>query len=100
MDLLADLNVAGPDALLAAFGLAALLLGAIGGDRIAGLIRLLSVLALAGAAALAIIQFPAGNAEAFGGLYRITPFVLFAKAFTYGLGAVALLMSGGFLKSS
>ncbi len=38
----------------------ALLLGAIGGDRIAGLIRLLSVLALAAAAALAVTQFPAG----------------------------------------
>ncbi|HEV7692115.1 MAG TPA: NADH-quinone oxidoreductase subunit N [Hyphomonadaceae bacterium] len=100
MTLLADLQIAGPDALLAGFGLAALLLGAIGGDRIAGLIRLLSVIALGAAATLTVIQFPMGDAEAFGGLYRITPFVLFAKAFTYGLGAVALLMSGGFLKSS
>jgi NADH-quinone oxidoreductase subunit N len=100
MTLLADIQIAGPEALLAGFGLAALLLGAIGGDRIAGLIRLLSVIALAGAATLAVIQFPAGDAEAFGGLYRITPFVLFAKAFTYALGAAALLMSGGFLRSA
>ena len=100
MNLLADLQIAGPDALLAGFGLAALLLGAIGGDKIAGLIRLLSVIALSAAAALTVAQFPAGDAEAFGGLYRITPFVLFAKAFTYGLGAVALLMSGGFLRSA
>jgi NADH-quinone oxidoreductase subunit N len=100
MDLLSDLRVAGPDALLAGFGLVALMLGAIGGDRIAGLIRLLSVLALAAAAALAVTQFPAGAQEAFGGLYRITPFVIFAKVATYGLGAAALLMSGGFLKTA
>ena len=49
MNLLADLQIAGPDALLAGFGLAALLLGAIGGDKIAGLIRLLSVIALGAA---------------------------------------------------
>jgi NADH-quinone oxidoreductase subunit N len=100
MDLLSDLQIAGPDALLAGFGLAALLLGAIGGDRIAGLIRLLSVLALAAASALAVTQFATGPQEAFGGLYRITPFVIFAKVFTYALGAAALLMSGGFLKTA
>jgi NADH-quinone oxidoreductase subunit N len=100
MNLLADLQIAGPDALLAAFGLAALLLGAIGGDRISGMLRLLSVVALGAAAALAIMQFQGGEAEAFGGLYRITPFVIFAKAAAYMLGAVALFMSGGFLKSA
>ncbi len=100
MNVLSDLQVALPDALLAAFGLGALLLGAIGGDRVAGLLRLLSVIALAAAAVLAFMQFPQGAAEAFGGLYRITPFVLFAKGATYALGAASLFMSGGFLKAA
>jgi NADH-quinone oxidoreductase subunit N len=100
MNLLADLQVAAPDALLAAYGLAALLLGAIGGDRISSFLRLLSAAALAVAAALAFIQFPQGDAEAFNSLYRVTPFVIFAKGATYALAAFALFMSGGFLKSA
>ena len=100
MNLLADLQVALPDAVLAGYGLGALLLGAMGGDRASGLLRLLSVVALAAAAALAFIQFPQGEAVAFNSLYRITPFVIFAKGATYALAALALLMSGGFLKSA
>src|SRR5689334_1454548 len=100
MNLLADLQVALPDAVLAAFGLAALLLGAIGGDRISGLLRFLSAVALAAAAVLAFIQFPQGDADAFNGLYHITPFVIFAKGAAYALAALALFMSGGFLKSA
>ena len=100
MNLLADLQVALPDALLAGFGLAALLLAAIGGDRISALLRLLTVLALAAAAVLSFIQFPQGSAEAFNHLYRVTPFVLFAKGATYALAALALFMSGGFLRAS
>src|SRR5262245_13134082 len=100
MNLLADLQVAGPDALLAAFGLVGLLLGAVGGDRIAGLLRLLAVAAMAAAAVLSAFQFAQGDQEAFGGLYRISAFVLFAKTATYALGAAALFMSGGFLKAA
>src|SRR5215475_3611869 len=100
MDLVADLQVAAPEAVLAAFGLVGLLLGAVGGDKASGLLRFLSVIALAAASAISIMQFPAGDAEAFNGLYRATPFVIFAKAATYALGAVALFMSGGFLKSA
>jgi len=100
MNLLADLQVALPDALLAGYGLAALLLAAIGGDRISVLLRILTSFALAAAAVFAFIQFPQGDAEAFNGLYRVTPFVLFAKGATYALAALALFMSGGFLKAA
>ena len=50
MNLLADLQVALPDALLAGYGLGALLMAAIVGDRISVLLRMLSSFALAAAA--------------------------------------------------
>ncbi len=106
MDFLSDIQIALPEAILAAFGLGGLLLGAIGGDRISGLLRVLAAVALAAAAAVAVVQFNQGDAEAFksalspNGLYKVTPFVLFAKAATYALGALALFMSGGFLKTA
>ncbi len=100
MNLLSDLTIALPDVAIAGFGLVALLLGAFGGDRISGFIRLLSVIALAVAAGLAVVQFGQGDQTAFGGLYRAAPFTTFAKAVTYGLAALALFMSGGFLKSA
>jgi NADH-quinone oxidoreductase subunit N len=110
MDFLADINNAIPEATLAGFCLVGLLLGAIGGDRIAGLLRLLSVVALAVAAALTFYQFQhpgaADGIEAFisplapDGLYRVTLFTLFAKGVTYVLAALALFMSGGFLKTA
>ena len=54
MDFLADINNAVPEATLAGFGLVGLLLGAIGGDRISGLLRVLSAIALAAAAVIAL----------------------------------------------
>jgi NADH-quinone oxidoreductase subunit N len=108
MDFLADINNAAPEVILAAFGLVGLLIGAIGGDRISGLLRLLSVVALAAAAVVAAIQFGRGEPiSAFAseplapeGLYKVTLFTLFAKTVTYALAALALLMSGGFLKTA
>ncbi|OYW43373.1 MAG: NADH-quinone oxidoreductase subunit N [Rhodobacterales bacterium 12-64-8] len=108
MDFLADINNAAPEAILAGFGLVGLLIGAIGGDRISGLLRLLSVVALAAAAVVAAIQFGRGEAiSAFAseplapdGLYKVSLFTLFAKVVTYALAAFALLMSGGFLKTA
>ena len=47
MNFLADITNALPETILVAFGLSALLLGAIGGDRISGLLRLLAAIALA-----------------------------------------------------
>jgi NADH-quinone oxidoreductase subunit N len=100
MNVVTDLQVALPEAVLAGFGLAGLLLGAVGGDRISGLLRLLSVVALAVASVLSFAQFSQGEAVAFNGLYKVTAFVLFAKGATYALAALALFMSGGFLKSA
>jgi NADH-quinone oxidoreductase subunit N len=108
MNFLADITNALPETILVAFGLSALLLGAIGGDRISGLLRLLASLALAAASAAAFVQFGRGEAiSAFAsaelspnGLYRVTQFTLFAKGVTYAMASLALFMSGGFLKSA
>jgi NADH-quinone oxidoreductase subunit N len=100
MNLLADLQTALPEAALAGFGLIALLIGAAGGDKASGLLRFLSVIALGVAAATSFMQFSQGSADAFNGLYRVTPFVLFAKGATYALAAFALFMSGASLKKS
>jgi NADH-quinone oxidoreductase subunit N len=100
MDLMTDLQIALPEAALTAYGLVALLLGAIGGDRASVFLRLLSAAALAAASALSFIQFGQPAATAFNGLYQATPFICFAKGATYALGAVSLFMSGGFLKAA
>jgi NADH-quinone oxidoreductase subunit N len=100
MNILSDLQTALPEALLAGFGLVALLLGAAGGDKSSGFIRLLAVTALGAAAVLTFVQLPGGDGVAFNGLYRVTPFVLFAKGATYALAAFALFMSGGFISKS
>jgi NADH-quinone oxidoreductase subunit N len=108
MNFLADITNALPEAILVAFGLSALLLGAIGGDRISGMLRLLAAIALAAAAVAAFVQFGRGESiSAFvsaelspNGLYRVTLFTLFAKGVTYAMASLALFMSGGFLKSA
>lgn len=108
MDFLADITNTLPETILVGFGLVGLLIGAIGGDRISGLLRVLAAAALAVAAAVAFMQFSRGEAiTAFvstelapDGLYKATLFTLFAKAVTYALAAFALFMSGGALKSS
>jgi NADH-quinone oxidoreductase subunit N len=108
MNFLADITNALPETILVAFGLAGLLLGAMGGDRISGLLRLLAAIALVGASVAAFWQFGRGESiSAFAspelapeGLYRVTLFTLFAKGVTYALAAFALFMSGGFLRSA
>ena len=108
MNFLADINNALPEAILVAFGLVGLLVGAIGGDRISGLLRLVAAIALAAASAAAFVQFGRGETiSAFAsaelapeGLYRVTLFTLFAKGVTYAMAAFALFMSSGFLKSA
>ena len=107
MNFLADITTTLPETILVAFGLAGLLLGAIGGDRISGLLRLLAAAALTAAAVAAFVQFGRGESlPAFAsvvapdGLYKATPFTIFAKGVTYVLAAFALFMSGGALKSS
>ena len=107
MNFLADITTTLPETILVAFGLAGLLLGAIGGDRISGLLRVLAAAALTAAAVAAFVQFGRGESlPAFAsvvapdGLYKATPFTIFAKGVTYVLAAFALFMSGGALKSS
>ena len=107
MNFLADITTTLPETILVVFGLAGLLLGAIGGDRISGLLRVLAATALAAAAVAAFVQFGRGesvtafaSAMAPDGLYKATPFTIFAKGVTYVLAAFALFMSGGALKSS
>ena len=97
MDLIRDLTIAAPEALLLAYGLIGVLLGAFLKTKFNALSRLLGALALAAACALAAMQVNGGNEYAFNNLYQITPFIAFAKTVAYGLGAVAMLMSGGYL---
>ena len=107
MNFLADITTALPETILVVFGLAGLLLGAVGGDRISGILRVLAAAALAAAAVMAFVQFGRGESVAAfastvapDGLYKATPFTMFAKGVTYALAAFALFMSGGALKSS
>jgi len=61
MNFLADITTTLPETILVAFGLAGLLLGAIGGDRISGLLRVLAAAALTAAAVAAFVQFGRGE---------------------------------------
>jgi NADH-quinone oxidoreductase subunit N len=99
MDLIADLQTALPEVILAGFGLLAVLLGAIVGDRIAGFLRYAAVLALAVASVLAFRQMALPTDDAFNNLFRVTPFSSFARGFAYALGAASLFMAGGALKA-
>ena len=103
MDFLADITNALPETILVGFGLIGLLLGAIGGDRISGLLRLLAgAIALAAASAVAFMQFTRGEAiTAFAsadlapdGLYKATLFTLFAKSRDLCAGGVRAVHVG------
>ncbi|WP_018996890.1 NADH-quinone oxidoreductase subunit NuoN [Hirschia maritima] len=97
MDILNDISVAGPEVLLVAVGLIGVLIGSLLKDAFNGLSRLLGALALAGAAFLAAGQSTGDAVSAFNGLYKITPFIAFAKTIAFGVAAVALLMAGEYL---
>ena len=62
MNFLTDITTTLPETILVVFGLVGLLLGAIGGDRISGLLRVLAAAALAAAAVAAFVQFGRGEA--------------------------------------
>ncbi len=98
MDLLTDLQTSAPEVLLAATGLFGVLFGAIAGDRVSVLMRLLCVTVLVGAAVLAFQQISMPATAAFNDLYLVSPFVAFAKTVAYATAAVALLISGGFVR--
>lgn len=94
MDIIAELHSIAPEALLAAVGLLGVLIGAVIGDKSRGLVRLICVIGLAAAALLAAQQYQNVAFTAFGDLYRVTPFVAFAKVGLYATAAIALLISG------
>lgn len=98
MNLLTDLHSIAPELTLAAAGLFGVLWGAIIGDKSQVTIRLLCVAALAAAAAFAVLQYESGPIDAFGSLYRATPFVAFAKVGLFALAAITLLISGRTLR--
>ncbi|ACT59415.1 NADH-quinone oxidoreductase subunit N [Hirschia baltica] len=97
MDILNDISIAAPEALLIGVALIGVLLGATFKQSFNGLSRLLGALALAGAAFLAASQSAVDASTAFNGLYKVTPFIAIAKAVSYGVGAIALLVAGGYL---
>ena len=97
MDILNDISVAGPEVLLTAVGLTGVLIGAVLKDAFNGLSRLLGAIALAGAAFVAAGQSTGDSINAFNDLYKVTPFIAFAKTIAFGVGAVALLMAGEYL---
>ncbi len=97
MDILNDISIAAPEALLLAVALIAVLIGAVFKQSFNGPSRLVGALALAAAAFLAATQSTLDATEAFNGLYKITPFIAIAKAVSYGVAAIALLVAGGYL---
>ena len=97
MDILSDIITAAPESLLLAMGLIGVLLGAYLKDGFTAVSRLFAALSLAAAAMLSAFQVSDDPILAFNGLYQVTPFTAYAKAVSYGVAAVAVLMSGGYL---
>lgn len=97
MDILNDISIAAPETLLVGAALVGVLLGAAFKESFNGLSRLFGALALAGAAFLAASQSTVDASEAFNGLYKVTPFLAIAKSISFGVGAIALLVAGGYL---
>jgi NADH-quinone oxidoreductase subunit N len=92
-DLLASLPHARPEALLAAFALIALIVGAWGGDKLFAPISSLAVLALIGSAASAIIDAPLAPVELFQGALVADGLAVFAKVLI-AVSAAATLALG------
>ena len=97
MNILHDITIAAPESLLLAMGLLGVLVGAVLKNGFNSFSRLFGALALSAAAMLAAFQIGSDPAYAFNELYRITPFLAFTKTVAFGVAAVALLMSGGYL---
>ncbi len=95
LDLTDILQTVAPELLIAVAGLLGVLLGAAFQDRFARVSFPFGAAVLAGAAGLTVLYYEGG--VAFGGLVATGPFVNFAKVVAYLAGAVALVMSEGFL---
>ena len=81
-----------PELLVIAGALALLLLGAIRGERVAGIVDIASILILLIAAGLTVMQ-PAERIEAFGGSFVVDDFSRFLKVLALLGSAAALLLS-------
>ncbi len=99
MDILNDIQIAAPEALLLAVGLASVLFGAMFKENFNGISRFVGSLALLGAAALSFAQKDAADLVmvAFNDLYAVTPYTSLVKAVAYLTAAIALIVAGGYL---
>ena len=97
MNIMNDIAVAAPEALLLAAGLVGVLLGAAFKTGFTSVSRAFGAVALAGAAMLASFQIGSDPVVAFNDLYQVTPFIAFTKTVAFGVAAIALLMSGAYL---
>jgi NADH-quinone oxidoreductase subunit N len=88
------LSIAAPELLLGVLSLALLLVGAIGGRKVTGLVSVLSALGLIAAAVLAAIA-PRGSA--FSGSFVADGFAAFARTAIYGASAVGVLLGDRWL---
>jgi NADH-quinone oxidoreductase subunit N len=86
-----------PEIVLAASALLLVLIGALRGERAAGLIEALTFVALLVAGFLVVTQ-GGERLETFGGSFVVDAFARFAKVMTLVGSAAALLMSGDFLR--
>jgi NADH-quinone oxidoreductase subunit N len=87
-----------PELLVIAGALALLLLGAIRGERVAGMVDIAAILIMLLAAALTVLQ-PAERIEIFGGSFVVDDFSRFMKVLALLGSAAALLMSIEFLRA-
>jgi NADH-quinone oxidoreductase subunit N len=94
--LLRDLSLIRPELVLAGFAMAATLIGAVFGNRSAGLIGLLGFAALVAAGVLALVDQQSAPATAFFGSLRIDGFSAYAKAVIAFSAAFTLLLGQEF----
>src|SRR5262249_12977252 len=92
-----DLLPALPEIVLAVGAMVLLMLGAVRGERSAGVMNWLAILLLVGAGAV-VVWLPAGKLVAFGGSFIVDPFARFLKLLALTGSATAILMSTSYLK--
>jgi NADH-quinone oxidoreductase subunit N len=92
-----DLLPALPEIVLAVGAMVLLMLGAVRGERSAGVINWLAILLLVSAGAV-VVWLPAGKLVAFGGSFIVDPFARFLKLLALTGSATAILMSTTYLK--
>jgi NADH-quinone oxidoreductase subunit N len=97
--LIASLQLAAPEALLAVGAMALLMFGVFAGDRAALLVNGAATVLLLAAAAAALFYVPADGGEAFSGSFVVDPLATYAKVVIALMAAAALILSGTYLKN-